>query len=206
MIRLQDSSFLTEVAVKITARAGYDSRSIFKRCNRFEFGVFLLLDSLPQSRLKNLVCPIFYPYLEENNWIHTFPKGISTMWNAISRCQDLNSSPCSFPTTITITPRVPHVCINRIWHNITYNSGYGIKPNKTNSTKKIQLKKPGEPTNFSFPDCIFYITSSILAASSGQFLETNQNKKSLQNTFSSCLRSKLVEKKEWIICRIIYLR
>ena len=27
----------------------------------------------------------------ENNWIHTFPKGISAMWNAISLVQDLNS-------------------------------------------------------------------------------------------------------------------
>ena len=27
----------------------------------------------------------------ENNWIHTFPKGISAMWNAIRLVQDLNS-------------------------------------------------------------------------------------------------------------------
>ena len=27
----------------------------------------------------------------KNNWIHTFPKGISAMWNAISLVQDLNS-------------------------------------------------------------------------------------------------------------------
>ena len=27
----------------------------------------------------------------ENNWIHTFPKGISAMWNAISHVQDLKS-------------------------------------------------------------------------------------------------------------------
>ena len=26
-----------------------------------------------------------------NNWIHTFPKDISAMWNAISLVQDLNS-------------------------------------------------------------------------------------------------------------------
>ena len=30
----------------------------------------------------------------ENNWIHTFPKGISAMWNAISLVQDLNSCRC----------------------------------------------------------------------------------------------------------------
>ena len=28
---------------------------------------------------------------KENNWIHTFPKGISAMWNAMSLVQDLNS-------------------------------------------------------------------------------------------------------------------
>ena len=28
----------------------------------------------------------------ENNWIHTFPKDISAMWNAINLVQDLNSS------------------------------------------------------------------------------------------------------------------
>ena len=34
----------------------------------------------------------------ENNWIHTFPKGISAMLNAISLVQDLNSSRrVSFP-------------------------------------------------------------------------------------------------------------
>ena len=27
----------------------------------------------------------------ENNWIHTFPKGISSMWNVISLVRDLNS-------------------------------------------------------------------------------------------------------------------
>ena len=26
----------------------------------------------------------------ENNWIHTFPKGISAMWNAVGLVQDLN--------------------------------------------------------------------------------------------------------------------
>ena len=29
--------------------------------------------------LKNSVCPTIYPLLEEDNWIHTFPKGISAM-------------------------------------------------------------------------------------------------------------------------------
>ena len=33
----------------------------------------------------------FFHSCRENNWIHTFPKGISAMWNAISLVQDLNS-------------------------------------------------------------------------------------------------------------------
>ena len=42
----------------------------------------------------------------ENNWIHTFCKGISAMWNAIIPGFELES-PCPFPTTLTITPRAP---------------------------------------------------------------------------------------------------
>ena len=60
--------------------------------NWFEFRVFLLRDWL--SNLKNPVCLTIYPLLGtgENNWIYTFPKGISAMWNAISLVRDLNSS------------------------------------------------------------------------------------------------------------------
>ena len=47
----------------------------------------------------------------ENNWIHTFPKGISSMWNAISPGFEL-VSPCPIPATITITPRaLPQIYI-----------------------------------------------------------------------------------------------
>ena len=36
--------------------------------------------------------PFYFNHIwRENNWIHTFPKGISAMWNAISLVQDLNS-------------------------------------------------------------------------------------------------------------------
>ena len=38
------------------------------------------------------VLPYYFTHSwRENNWIHTFPKGISAMWNAISLVQDLNS-------------------------------------------------------------------------------------------------------------------
>ena len=36
--------------------------------------------------------PYYFTHIwKENNWIHTFPKGIRAMWNAISLVQDLNS-------------------------------------------------------------------------------------------------------------------
>ena len=69
--------------------------------NRFEFRVVLLLDKLPHQGWRTQSVLLFTHSWRENNWIHTFPKGISAMWNAISLAQDLNS----FPTTITITPR-----------------------------------------------------------------------------------------------------
>ena len=42
-------------------------------------------------RLKNQSALLFTHSWRENNWIHTFPKGISAMWNAISLVLDLNS-------------------------------------------------------------------------------------------------------------------
>ena len=89
-----------------SARAGYDTRSIFKaEFNRFELKVFLLLTScLTKAEEPNL--PYYLPSWRENNWIHTFPKGISAMWNAISPGFEL-VSPCPIPATITITPRAP---------------------------------------------------------------------------------------------------
>ena len=48
-----------------------------------------------------------------NNWIHTFPKGINVMWNAISLVQVLNSCHrVHFPTTIAITARAPPFSIS----------------------------------------------------------------------------------------------
>ena len=43
----------------------------------------------------------------ENNWIHTFPKGISAMWNAISLVQDLKITPQS-ALLFYITPSLPY--------------------------------------------------------------------------------------------------
>ena len=39
----------------------------------------------------NKVQSAYYFTKSENSWIHIFPKGISTMWNAYSLVQDLNS-------------------------------------------------------------------------------------------------------------------
>ena len=45
---------------------------------------FFSLRLVAISRPKSLVCPLFTHNWGENSWIHTFPKGISTMWNANS--------------------------------------------------------------------------------------------------------------------------
>ena len=46
--------------------------------------------------LKRSVCPTFYPYLRKKRWISTFPKGTSSLWNANSPVQILNSSICFY--------------------------------------------------------------------------------------------------------------
>ena len=76
-----------------SARAGYETRSVFFKAefNRFEFRVFLLLDKLPQQGWRTQSVLLFTHSWRGNNWIHTFPKGISAMWNAISLVQDLNT-------------------------------------------------------------------------------------------------------------------
>ena len=47
------------------------------------------IQSFPSSR--PITIPSFTQSWRENSWIHTFPKGISAMWNANSIVQDLNS-------------------------------------------------------------------------------------------------------------------
>ena len=51
--------------------------------HRFEFRVFLLLDWLPHQGWRSQSALLFTHRWRENNWIHTFPKGISAMWNAV---------------------------------------------------------------------------------------------------------------------------
>ena len=55
--------------------------------NRLEFRVLLLLNSLPHQGWRTQSVLLFTHSWRENIWIHTFPKGISTMWNAISPVQ-----------------------------------------------------------------------------------------------------------------------
>ena len=64
----------------------------FKRSlTGFDFRVFLLLDKLPHQGWRTQSALLFTHSWRENIWIHTFPKDISAMWNAISLVQDLNS-------------------------------------------------------------------------------------------------------------------
>ena len=67
-------------------RAGCNTRSILK----WSLTVFLLLDWLPYESWRTQFALLFNYSCRENNRIHTFPKGISAMWNTISLIQDLN--------------------------------------------------------------------------------------------------------------------
>ena len=83
------SNFYLILFTNPSAQAGYDTRSIFKRSLtglNSEFSFFYT------SCLTKAEEPSLTHSWRENNWIHTFPKGISAMWNAISLAQDLNSS------------------------------------------------------------------------------------------------------------------
>ena len=50
----------------------------------FEFRVFLHLDKLPHQGLRTHSSLLFTHSWRENYWIHTFPKGISAILNAIT--------------------------------------------------------------------------------------------------------------------------
>ena len=99
-----------------SARAGYDTRSIFKRSltglnSEFSFSYTSCLTKAVRTQSALL----FAHSWRENNWIHTFPKGISAMWNAICLVQDLNSSRrVHFLRYITITLRAPPLVIEEM--------------------------------------------------------------------------------------------
>ena len=63
--------------------------NFYAEFNSFEFRVFHSPRLVASPRLKNLVRPTHS--WRENIWFHTFPKGISAMWNAISQVENLNS-------------------------------------------------------------------------------------------------------------------
>ena len=95
-------SYLTNVAeyienlyvfINISAWAGGDIRSIFKWISTGLIRVFLL-DWFPYPGWRARSALLFIPSWRENNWIHSFPEGISTMWNANSLVQFLNSISC----------------------------------------------------------------------------------------------------------------
>ena len=91
-----------------STRVGYDTKSIFKwSLTGLNSEFFLLLDKLPHQGWRNQSVLLFTHSWRENNWIHTFPKGISAMWNAISVVQYLNSCCRVVPMTITIAAQAP---------------------------------------------------------------------------------------------------
>ena len=76
-----------------SAWAGYDTRSIFKWSLTGLNSEFSFSETSRLTKAEEPSLPYYFTHSwRENNWIHTFPKGISAMWNAISLIQDLNSS------------------------------------------------------------------------------------------------------------------
>ena len=61
--------------------------------NRFEFRVFSFSKTSCLTMAEEPSLSYYLPLAGGRIfWIHTFPKGISAMWNAVSLVQDLNSS------------------------------------------------------------------------------------------------------------------
>ena len=72
-----------------SARAGYDTRSIFKRSLTGLNSEFSFSETCCLAEAEETVCPTIYSW-REINWTYTFPNYISAMWYAISLVQDLN--------------------------------------------------------------------------------------------------------------------
>ena len=77
------------VFTNLSARAGCDTRSIFKWSLTGLNLVFTLLDWLPNQGKRTQSALLFTHNCGENNWIPAFPKGFSAIRNAIL-IQDLN--------------------------------------------------------------------------------------------------------------------
>ena len=67
-----------------SARAGYNTRSICKQFDWFEFNVFLL-DWLAYQGLRALSTLLLTPNSKENYWISTYPRSISTICSPMVR-------------------------------------------------------------------------------------------------------------------------
>ena len=105
------------------ARAGCDTRSNFKRSLTGLSLVFSFSKTgclTKNNETKSVL--LFTHNWMGNNWIHTSPKGICAMWNAISLVQNLNfCRPVHFFMKISITPwALIHACVCLfglvLWH------------------------------------------------------------------------------------------
>ena len=63
-----------------SARAGYDTRSIFKRSLTSLNSEFFFSKTSCLAKAEESSLPYYFNHSwRENNWIHTFPKGIRAM-------------------------------------------------------------------------------------------------------------------------------
>ena len=77
---------------KLSARTGCNTRPIFKRSlTSLNLGGIFFHDWLPKSGWRTQSTLIFTNSWRENNWIHTFSKRISAIWNAVNHVLDSKS-------------------------------------------------------------------------------------------------------------------
>ena len=98
-----------------SARTGYETMLILKRCLTGLYSKFSFSWTGCLTKTKEPSPPYYLSISGENNWIHTFPKGLRAIWNSL--VEDLNSCRCV------------HF---RRWHPLHHDTIYGNLAKKYN--------------------------------------------------------------------------
>ena len=79
------------LSAPLSSQLSFASPSHFRIRRDFMSRILCLVSRQNRQRNRLLWRPTHIVLQKEYYWIHTFPKGISAMWSAISLIQDLNS-------------------------------------------------------------------------------------------------------------------
>ena len=117
---------------KPSAYVGWHKVNLKAEFSRFQFRFFFLQGRLPKKGWRDQSALLFIHCWREDYWIHTFPKGISTMWNANSLVQDLNSgchiyflrqeqfNPCTSMICVVLPWQIARPLIFLVLHRISF--------------------------------------------------------------------------------------